>query len=230
MDNCTRFRITILTILIPLILCWSSTVLAQVNINKASAAELQQLPGIGPKKASLVVEYRDSNGAFRTVDELIRVKGIGPKTLERIRPLAIVGDGQTVKKASSTKSASTSSGTLNVNTASASQLVQLKGVGPTLAKRIVANREMHGPFFRVEDMRRVKGIGEKSVQRIRGATMFTLNVNDASQDEFSAFGFTNAANIIAWRKKNGAFKSPEALLKVPDTDSKFLKRVRPILK
>ncbi len=232
MDNYPRFRVTTLAILIPVLLFWSSVVIgqpAQVNINKASAVELQKLPGIGPKKADLVVEYRTNNGAFRTVDELIQVKGIGPKTLARIRPLASVGDGQTVHK-QPVEPANPASGALNVNTAPASQLVQLKGVGPTLAKRIVANREMHGPFFRIEDMRRVKGIGVKSVERMRGLANFILDVNHASQAEFSAFGFANAEQIIAWRQRHGAFKTPDALLKVPAMDSKFLKRVRPILK
>ena len=53
----------------------------RVNVNTASLAELQQLKGIGPVKAKRIVESRP----FRTVDDLIRVKGIGPKTLENIR-------------------------------------------------------------------------------------------------------------------------------------------------
>lgn len=56
-----------------------------VNINTASAHKLQRLSGIGAAAASAIVEYREQNGGFKTVDEIVKVKGIGDKTLEKIR-------------------------------------------------------------------------------------------------------------------------------------------------
>ncbi len=56
-----------------------------VNINTATAAELETLSGIGPVKAQAIVDYRNEHGLFRTIDELINVPGIGPQTLEEIR-------------------------------------------------------------------------------------------------------------------------------------------------
>jgi competence protein ComEA len=53
--------------------------------------DLQRLPGIGAVLARRVVEWRTAHGPFRTVEELNEVKGIGPKKLERIRPLVTVG-------------------------------------------------------------------------------------------------------------------------------------------
>ncbi len=65
--------------------------LAQVlNINTATEAELELLPGIGPALAARIVEYRRRHGRFRSVDELDHVSGIGPRTLEKIRPHATV--------------------------------------------------------------------------------------------------------------------------------------------
>jgi competence ComEA-like helix-hairpin-helix protein len=61
-----------------------------ININTATAELLEQLPGIGPKTAQRIVEYREAHGRFSSVDELMNVKGIGPKKLEQIRPLATV--------------------------------------------------------------------------------------------------------------------------------------------
>ena len=58
-----------------------------INVNTASANHLEALPGIGPVKAAAVVQYREEHGWFRHADELIHVHGIGPKTLEKIRPL-----------------------------------------------------------------------------------------------------------------------------------------------
>lgn len=63
---------------------------ARLNVNTASAAELELLPGIGPALAGRIVEDRQANGAFGSVDDLDRVKGIGPKTLDRIRDLVCV--------------------------------------------------------------------------------------------------------------------------------------------
>jgi competence protein ComEA len=58
---------------------------AAVNLNQASAAELQVLPGVGPALAERIVAYREAQGPFETVDQLAEVKGVGTKSLEKIR-------------------------------------------------------------------------------------------------------------------------------------------------
>lgn len=58
---------------------------AGFDINRATAAEWDELPGIGPAKAQAIVDDRERNGPFRSIDDLARVKGIGPKLLERLR-------------------------------------------------------------------------------------------------------------------------------------------------
>jgi competence protein ComEA len=72
-------------LLITLVLLFATVVFAEpVNINTASVEELaENLIGIGPKKAMAIVEYREANGPFYTPEELVNVKGIGPKTLEK---------------------------------------------------------------------------------------------------------------------------------------------------
>lgn len=58
----------------------------QVDINKADAPTIaKELKGIGPAKAKAIVEYREKNGAFKNVDDLLKVKGIGAKMLEQNR-------------------------------------------------------------------------------------------------------------------------------------------------
>jgi len=60
--------------------------LSSININIASENELQKLPRIGPSKAKLIIEYRNNYGKFKNIDELLKIKGIGTKTLEKLKP------------------------------------------------------------------------------------------------------------------------------------------------
>ncbi|TJY43608.1 hypothetical protein E5161_06265 [Cohnella pontilimi] len=61
-----------------------------LDLNAATAADLDRLPGIGPAKAKLILAYRESHHGFGSVEELLQVKGIGPKLLDKIRPHLIV--------------------------------------------------------------------------------------------------------------------------------------------
>jgi competence protein ComEA len=58
----------------------------QVDVNRAEWPELIQLPGIGPTLAQRLIDEREQNGAFRDLEDLSRVSGLGPRTLERIKP------------------------------------------------------------------------------------------------------------------------------------------------
>jgi comEA protein len=62
----------------------------QVNVNTASKEELILLPGIGPGLAERIIAYRREHGLFGSIDDLVEVGGIGEKTLERFRSLAVV--------------------------------------------------------------------------------------------------------------------------------------------
>jgi competence protein ComEA len=63
----------------------------QVNINTASVADFDALPGIGAKTAALIVEYRQKNGPFKKIEELMNVRGIGEKNFLKLKPLLTVG-------------------------------------------------------------------------------------------------------------------------------------------
>ena len=63
-----------------------------ININTASQAELESLPGIGPTTAVKIIDYREANGPFLTTEDIINVSGIGPGTYERIKDLITVGE------------------------------------------------------------------------------------------------------------------------------------------
>jgi comEA protein len=67
-----------------------ASVARKVNVNTASAAELDLLPGIGAAYAGRIIADRETNGPFRTLDDLDRVPGIGPKTIAKLAPYASV--------------------------------------------------------------------------------------------------------------------------------------------
>ncbi len=68
----------------------NSTKNDKININQASSEELQELPRIGPSKAHSIIEYRETNGFFKSIDELLGVSGIGEKTFEQLEDLITV--------------------------------------------------------------------------------------------------------------------------------------------
>jgi competence protein ComEA len=66
----------------------------KVNINTASAAQFSALPGIGEKLAARIVEYRQKSGGFKSVQELMNVKGIGEKNLAKLEPHLSLGEAK----------------------------------------------------------------------------------------------------------------------------------------
>jgi comEA protein len=76
-----------------------------INLNTADATELQQVPGIGPSTAQKILDTRKSYGAFKSVDDLLAIKGIGPKKLEKMRKYLTVGRPPTKKQSTTQQTA-----------------------------------------------------------------------------------------------------------------------------
>jgi competence protein ComEA len=64
----------------------SATTTAIVNLNTATAADLEGLPGIGAKTAARIIEYRQKNGPFKKIEELMNVRGVGEKNFLKLKP------------------------------------------------------------------------------------------------------------------------------------------------
>lgn len=67
-----------------------------VNVNTATVDQLQLLPRIGPALAQRIVKFRKANGEFKSVDELVAVKGVGERSLERLRPYVTIKGATTL--------------------------------------------------------------------------------------------------------------------------------------
>lgn len=59
---------------------------SKIDLNQATSAQLEEIPGIGPVTAGEIISWREQNGAFQSIDDLLQISGIGEKTLEKIRP------------------------------------------------------------------------------------------------------------------------------------------------
>lgn len=158
-----------------------------ININTATESELESLPGIGASKATAIIQYRTDHGAFKSVDELNNVSGIGDATLATLRPLVTVGDGKTATAATPTtttpevhtmrapapltpaptNTAPAAACAVNINTADASGLQNLPGIGETKAAAILQYRTDHGNFASCDALDDVSGIGPATIAGLK---------------------------------------------------------------
>lgn len=155
----------------------------RIDLNQADSLELQRLPRVGPSMAAAILESRTDLGRIRTWADLDAVAGVGPATLERLKPwiepLADAREGPVSggapDRSRSAAAARSSSATeairgrksVSINRADSAALIALPGIGPALAGRILAFRARHGPFKSLEDLVAVRGIGPATVERLR---------------------------------------------------------------
>lgn len=142
----------------------AKTVRFPIDLNSATVDELVAIPGIGTVKAQAIVSHREKIGRFTSLDQLLDVSGIGRKTLEKMEKYVFVsGETQVNTKVRSK---------INVNTATQEELEGLPSIGPAKAKAIVEYRTKNGPFQSPEDLLKVPGIGEKTLEKLRGEITF----------------------------------------------------------
>ena len=160
------------------------TVATNADLNRADRTELMEVPGIGPRLADAILAHRAA-APFDAVDDLGGVRGVGPATLDALRPWLSVEPAAPAGPPSLEKLERKSPAPtpqppaparggklrpgdppLDVNAATEADLVRLPGVGPTLAGRIVVARGAER-FKSPDDLRRVKGIGAKTLDNLR---------------------------------------------------------------
>ena len=171
-----------------------------LDLNRATAQDLDALPGIGPALAQRIVDYRQAHGPFKQIDDLREVSGIGPENLQKLKPYLGLGgpeaiappDGEaamTFGKSGSGTNLDSQEGRLpgskidlepktpgrviDPNLGSQADLETLPGIGPVLAQRIIDYRRAHGPYKKIADLRKVSGIGPKKLEKLRPYVVIT---------------------------------------------------------
>ena len=126
--------------------------------DRASARDLDRLPGVGMRLAKEIVSDRELRGPFGSVQGLLRVDGIGPAAVRRLEPF--------LRFHAPEPPGPRRGETPNLNAMTLTDLERLPGVGPTLARAILAYRDKYGPFADLQGLERVPGIGPKLAARL----------------------------------------------------------------
>jgi len=165
-----------------------------LDLNRATAEDLDALPGLGPALAQRIVDYRKAHGPFKQIEDLGEIPGIGPQNLAKLKPSLGLGGPDAMPPPAGEASITTGesfSGTqfdsqagrlpgrksglksktpgsvIDPNRASQADLETLPGIGPVLARRIMDYRRVHGPYRKIADLRKVSGIGPKKLEKIK---------------------------------------------------------------
>jgi competence ComEA-like helix-hairpin-helix protein len=153
---------------------------APIDPNRATAAELDRLPGVGPSLAARIIEERE-RAPFMTVEDLTRVAGIGPSLATTLAgrvtlpagPVRRNVTGNTgltpLNTAAGAVSAGVRNGTLDINQISSGDLQKVRGVGPVLAAKLIARRDSLGRFGSWEQVDEVAGVGPAMLVRLKDA-------------------------------------------------------------
>jgi len=178
-----------------------------IDLNRASAEDLAAVPGLGPTLAQRIVGYRQAHGPFKKMDDLEEVSGISPRNLPKLKAYLGLGgpeamappDWQAAMAAGQPASgthlegqegrpplpgstrdsqAKTPGRLIDPNLASQKDLEALPGIGPVLAQRIIDYRRAHGPFKKINDLKKVSGIGPKKLEKIK--PYLTVNFQDTA--------------------------------------------------
>lgn len=183
----------------------------KINVNTAKADELQKVPGMDQALAQSIIQYRDTNGPFQSVDDLTKVQGISDQKLESIQAYL------TVEK-------------INVNTATAEEMQIIPGMDQALAQSIIQYREANGPFQSVDELTQVQGIDDQKLQSMQDfVTAEKINLNTASAEELQivpGIDQSLAQNIIEYRQANGPFGSVDDLSQVSGMTEDKINTVR----
>lgn len=121
--------------------------LKKLNINTATAQELQRIPGMNQNLAQNIIDYRTVNGPYESIDDLTKVSGIEKQRIDSLRQNLMVKN--------------------DLNTATAQDLAKVPGINQTLAQNIIRYREANGPFSSVDDLNKVSGINDFKLDMIK---------------------------------------------------------------
>ncbi|MFD2571899.1 helix-hairpin-helix domain-containing protein [Spirosoma soli] len=227
--------------------------------NTVSVAGWQQL-GLPKWLAERIDKYRSKGGQFRQKEDLLRIYDFPPELYEQLEPYIALKEPAnstrfanakydksdsyanepktaTERPAFAERPAKPALQPFDINTADTSQLIALKGIGATLAGRIVKYRDALGGFISTEQFREVYGLDSLALEELQKfgkihSAARKIPINTASTEELDRHPFLSrrqAQIIVSYREQHGAYTSAESLKPIRILDAKTIEKIAPYL-
>jgi competence protein ComEA len=197
--------------------------------------------GLKERTIQTISNYLSKGGKFRQPDDLKRIYGISPKHAEQLIPYVKIERqeakvGQPFERY--IKEKSSPPGLIDINEADSVQLIGLKGIGPTLASRIIRFRDRLGGFHSKDQLKEVYGLPDSTSKEIAPRLVFSgekinkVKINEADFTELAKhpyIGRSLAKLIVNYRQQHGNFEEAEDLLGIDVINEALVTRLSPYL-
>lgn len=211
--------------------------LNSVNPNTADLNEWRSL-GLSEKQAQVIINYRNKGGTFYSKHDLAKIYVLKEQHLNKMLPYLSFETKITPKNnESSPPLTSNSINYIEINTATASELETIKGIGPVLSKRIINFRNQLGGFYHKNQLNEVYHLPEETflafikVITIDTSSIQKINLNLATSSELSNHPYLRPyqKQILHYRKKHGKFNDLEQLKEVLLINDENFRKIAPYL-
>ena len=197
--------------------------------------------GLKERTIQTISNYLSKGGKFRTPDDLKKIYGIAPQHAEQLIPYVKIKNGELRPREPSSgyiKQKSAPVELLDINETDSAQLVALKGIGPTLAGRIIRFRDRLGGFHAEHQLKEVYGLPDSTRLQVSSRLIFAvdkirkLKINEADVTELGKhpyIGRSLAKLIVNYRQQHGNFEKMENLLGIDIIDKSHLNKLAPYI-
>lgn len=211
--------------------------------NMADSSTLVQL-GLRPYIASNILKFRSKGGKFRDTESFGKTYGLSDEKFEELKPFIKIDASQwSQPMADSTKNTfettkKTFAGTLDLNTADTTSLMQIKGIGRGYARAIVRFRAQAGGYVNKEQLRELPHMTQEKFESIEpfftinSTLVRKINVNIASVDRLKGHPYLNfyqAKALYEYRRKKGKIKNIDELKHLEEFDTETITKIQPYL-
>lgn len=218
------------------------------NPNSATDEEFKRL-GLTEKQIKNIRNYLEKAGSFRFKEDFGKLYAIGDSLFAILNPYIDLPDKETFYASNKTskekqeqvkfEKPKTQKPLLELNGADSLQLIEIKGIGPAFASRIIKYRNRLGGFQKVEQLMEVYGMKEeqfdliKTQVKVNPSVIIKININSCTPEELKNHPYVNNWNIanalINYRKKHGLFKSIEEIKKCDLVNEELYLKLAPYL-